>query len=82
MKRSEGLNTQETLKELEAGRKRMFEMWIDNYGLSINVETTYEKYSHKIGKPLSDFTEEDRRLAFQEYAIKTIQSSDGKAIDE
>jgi phage-related protein len=67
-----GISTKEAVESLTLGIGRQSKLILDNLGITFQASDAYAWYAEKIGKSVSELTESEKKLAWQQYAIKRV----------
>jgi len=67
-----GISTKEAVESLTLGIGRQSKLILDNLGITFQASDAYTWYAEKIGKSVSELTESEKKLAWQQYAIKRV----------
>jgi hypothetical protein len=67
-----GIDTLSAVDSLATGIGRQSKMILDNLGVVFDAETAYVWYSNKIGVNTSELTDNQKKLAWQEYAMLQV----------
>jgi len=67
-----GIDTKAAVESLATGIGRQSKLILDNLGITFQASDAYEWYAEKIGKSVNELTESEKKLAWQQYAIKMV----------
>ena len=76
-----GLDTVQAVESLVTGLGRQSKLMLDNLGIMVDTNKAYEDYADSIGKTTSELTDQERKTAFVNAAMKeanTLVSSLGE----
>jgi len=67
-----GIDTLSAVDSLASGVGRQSKMILDNLGIVFQAEEAYEWYATQVGKATSALDENEKKLAWQKYAIEQV----------
>ena len=69
-----GLDTVQAVESLVTGLGRQSKLMLDNLGIMVNTQQAYDNYAASIGKTSSQLTDQERKTAFTNAAMKEANS--------
>lgn len=73
-----GRTATEALNDLIIGVGRGSKLILDNLGILVDADAAYVRYAASIRKATSELTDQERKLAFQQEALRAISDSANK----
>ena len=68
-----GITTKEAIESLSTGIGRQSKLILDNLGVTFAASDAYKWFAEKVGKSVNALTESEKKLAWQQYAIKMVK---------
>lgn len=69
-----GRSATEAIEDITVGIGRQSPLILDNLGITFKASEAYEEYAKSIGKSVNELSDSEKRLAFQEKAIASLNS--------
>jgi phage-related protein len=76
-----GISTTKAVESLTIGLGRQSKLILDNLGITFEATDAYEWYAEQLGVTTKELDENQKRLAWQNYAIKLITEKAGELGD-
>jgi len=67
-----GIDTAKAVESLTTGIGRQSKLILDNLGITFQASDAYEWYAEQIGKTSAELTENEKKLAWQKYAMMMV----------
>ena len=67
-----GRSTLDAVNDLATGIGRQSRLILDNLGIIVDVDAAYETYAKTLGKSANGLTDNERKTAFMNFAIKAL----------